>query len=163
MTPFIVIGIFVAVTLAVLSFQKLPLSVRLTCAGLILIAGLYISNLMSQRFLSGGPFYDSEPWRSVILYLLMLLGMAASVLVEAIKDRRSRLPPVKSDEDRKMVPLRLDKYDFLYPFLLSLLVYGMLFQQVDEQSLGMASLTLAFQTGFFWDAALKSLKPSTSG
>jgi hypothetical protein len=91
---------------------------------------------------------DTSPFRELILFALMLLGMVARVLSVAIEHRKGL------DETKRGV-VTVDRWDFVYPMLLAIPTFAALLSQTRTETLTVANIALAFQTGFFWQTILK--------
>ncbi|MDM0118073.1 hypothetical protein QTI66_39050 [Variovorax sp. J22R133] len=148
---YIVIAVLVAAILLVMRKPwKLP-RLQIACALLLLvIAAAYIYGV--QMMTLGGKWFDASPWRELILFLLMVLGMFARTLSLAIEARRARL---KAAPRSKKTGIALDVWDLFYPFLFSVITFGSLMVQIGERDLSLVNLVLAFQTGFFWQTILQ--------
>ena len=94
---------------------------------------------------------DRSPVREIIIFLMMSLGIAARVLSKAIEERKK----ASASETLKGV-LAVDRWDFLYPFLMSFMTFGVIYQQLSGSVVSIASMTLAFQNGFFWQTVIKA-------
>ena len=159
MLIYIIVGIAVACLLVPLKWRSVrgPARVALWALAAIVAAAL-VYQFTARLSLGAEAWYDEGPWRIVFLYGVMLLGMLTSVLVSAIAERKSRLTKAKSEAERSAVLVHLDVYDLLYPFLFSFLTFGALYNLVEGRLLSMATLTLAYQNGFFWDSVIAKLK-----
>jgi MFS family permease len=99
-----------------------------------------------NQVLGEDSFWNRTPWKQLIIYGVMALGMVASVLNDAIKERKKKL--AKGGSPR--IKLKLDNWDIVQPLLVSFLTFGFLFGQIGSVALSVANLTVSFQTGFFW-------------
>jgi hypothetical protein len=104
-----------------------------------------------QRFLSTDAWHDTTPLREAVLFALMLAGMAARTLSVAIEQRRVA---ASTSADGSPPPVRLEAWDFLYPFLVSFITFGAVIEFVGAEPLKIPQLILAFQNGFFWQTVV---------
>lgn len=112
------------------------------------VAWVFVPSLPS---LGAARWFDRSPTREVILFVLMLLGMVARVVSLAIEHARAR----------KQARPTMSRWDFVYPMLFAVPTYGALMAQVTTESLSLAQVVLAFETGFFWQTLLKSAEPGS--
>jgi hypothetical protein len=98
-------------------------------------------------------WYNQSPYREAILFAVMLAGMAARVLSLAIEQSRSG--------SGTPGPVRVNKWDFVYPMLFAVPSFGALLGQLSGEQLTAANTILAFQTGFFWQTILKTVEART--
>jgi len=138
-------------------------SVRMPKRNLISITLIFISLsilasvlyfLTPHQFLNNEVWYNVSPWKEIILFSLMILGMFARTLSKAIEERRLRLK--KNTADSGDSSLKLDVWEISYPLLFSIPTYGALLSQIGDNSINVASIVLAFETGFMWQTLLKS-------
>jgi len=96
--------------------------------------------LISKGFiLKGSPIIDEVPWIEIGVYFAMLLGMAAKYFYDAI------------GEGNKIV---IQKYQLIKPFLVSPIVFGMIYGGLGENTPALMLLIFSFQNGFFWQTVL---------
>src|SRR5229473_2244439 len=88
--------IFVAgslfISLLILSRRTWSSFLRWPLALFVATIALLFFTLLSPVFLGSGPWFDASPWREVLLFVLMLLGMVFRSLSAAIDKRRPRRP-----------------------------------------------------------------------
>ena len=122
---------------------------------MIFIIAAYI--LSDRVFLDHKPWYDMSPFRDIILFMIMLFGMVARTLSRAIEKRNKKVKLLeKENVDFTKPKIELDLWDFTYPVLFSFVTFGVLLSQIEQQVMGLMSIILAFQNGFFWKTVLKS-------
>lgn len=108
--------------------------------------GLCVFLLMIFRepvFLGETAWYERRPFRELILFLLMTLGMMAYGIRELARRKRRRV------QDRKW-----NWWEIAYPLLIAVPTFAVLLTQARGRALDAQLVTLAFQTGFFWKAML---------
>jgi hypothetical protein len=158
MVTYLLFGFLICAALLLLQSARLPKPVRWGGFALLAVVAVWILVQSQQRAMMGGEWYDRTPYKYFILYAIMMVGMVTNVLVDAVGDVRKRRSECRTEEQRKLIRLTVSRYDFLYPFLLSFLTFGWLYIKVADQSLTMIILIIAYETGFFWDSVINSLK-----
>jgi hypothetical protein len=88
---------------------------------------------------------DRAVWLEIALYLVMVGGMGAKLLFDAIGESKGVAP-------------RLDKWQLVRPLTVSPIVFGLIYGTAGEQAGGFLLLIFAFQNGFFWQTVLPSLR-----
>jgi hypothetical protein len=111
--------------------------------GLSLVSGLWV-------VLSPVPRGPDEVAVGEVLATLALLvaGMFSKVLFDAI-ERRERF------EDGTRGPMRLDRWEFVRPMLVGVLVFGCFWQAYGNEQWSVQYGVIAFQNGFFWQTVLE--------
>ena len=157
MLSFIILGFIVA--LGIWTYERTIWNWLIRLALLFCISILFVLTaymFRPVRFLNDMPWYDTSHYREIIFFLVMLTGMVSSTLSRAIKDRRQEIARLKKSGSQFETPgLVIDRWDLLHPFLFSLVTFGGLLSQIEDQLFSLASVTLSFQTGFFWQTVLK--------
>jgi hypothetical protein len=149
---FIVVALVGIICIAVANQLRLSWWWRLFVA-LILAVVIVVSvyGLIQPRTLGDSQSWrdklSATPFRELILFGLLLFGMVARVLSVAI-ERRGVGEPVK-----------IDRWQFVYPMLFAIPTFGGLLSQIQTTNLALADTVLAFQTGFFWQTILKKSEP----
>jgi hypothetical protein len=152
---FITIGIVGTVALAAVSFAKWRWWVRALIA--LAATALVMSMMAFPNSPSLGPgahWWNESPLRELLLFALMLSGMAARVLSLAIERRGAA-------KDGKLPPVTVDRWEFVYPMLFAVPTFGALLSQAQAETLTLVNVVLAFQTGFFWQTILKRAEAAT--
>jgi hypothetical protein len=121
------------------------------------LVGLAVAIVVAVVFHLGQPvtlgrehWYDVSPVRELILFVLMLGGMAARVVSLAIE---------RAQTGGGTPTPQMNKWDFVYPMLFAVPTFGALLSQVAADTLTTANVILSFETGFFWQTILKSAEP----
>jgi hypothetical protein len=153
---FMVAGGLLAALIAVVQRTSWKRSMRLAVAllplALVLMWG-YIS--IGPRTLGEAPWVDHSPWKELLSFVLMLLGMVARYLTQAIEARRAKIDALaKKGKPFDKPRLELDGWEFAYPFLVCVITYGALVTQMSDARMNVATVTLCFQFGFFWQTVL---------
>ena len=115
----------------------------------ILIAGGIGFSLIDLFFLSDGDTIAKGPeafkgisWFDMALYFVMIAGMMAKYLFDAIGD---------TDD------INFQKWQFLKPILISPIVFGVIYSAIDQATSGLLLFIFSFQNGFFWQTVLKKV------
>lgn len=159
MAIYIATGIIVSLALFIIRWRRGSAAVVLTTLLVSAIAvTIALILLPVRKSLGGEAWYQIEPYCWILVYIVMLLGMAASVLTKAIDERNAKLARCTKDEKKKQIKLSIDFYDFLYPFLISFITFGSVYSHLGEKQMALMSFILAFQTGFFWETIVNTMK-----
>jgi hypothetical protein len=96
----------------------------------------------------------------VAAYVAMLAGMAASYLNKLIDQRRAKIAQLRANGAVAKPGLDFDAWDFVQPFLVSLITFGALVARTVAADT-LTNILLGFETGFFWQSVLagKVLNP----
>lgn len=122
-------------------------------------AVLVVMLLNPPRVLGSSSWYYQTPWREVILFLFMVLGMLSEAISFAVQERRRRTLERRQTNPRaKPGRLDLDRWEMALPLLVAVPVFLALLSQVEDESVGPLTLAMAFQNGFMWRAILKKLE-----
>lgn len=110
--------------------------------GLVLFVGADFLFFWPQDVTHRGvfSFLAQIPWLEISLYLLMLAGMAAKYLFDAI-----------GGQGRKP---KFNKWQLFRPMLISPIVFGVIYGNIGESTPLLLNLIFAFQNGFFWQTVL---------
>ncbi|TAU22553.1 hypothetical protein ELI51_19810 [Rhizobium leguminosarum] len=104
--------------------------------------------------LSDERWYTQPPWVEIFLFFSMSCGMLGSYFKVQIEERRAIIAAKALKGDVTYTPLKVDKWDLLYPFLVSVITFGAVLQATGKVALDLSQLIVAFQTGFFWQTVL---------
>jgi hypothetical protein len=153
MTPaYVAYGIVLLLVLAALSGRMrmwLRICLLLLAAFLLVAAALVFPESLS---LGKDDWYEASPYKELILFVLMLLGMTARALSLAIEERKKTLSTAAGGAPG----LNIDLWDFVYPFLVSFITFGAVMSQIGTSPLGLTTMIFAFQNGFFWQTLIKN-------
>lgn len=105
-------------------------------------------------------WYSQSPWREVVLFVAMILGMAARYLTQAIEVRRTEIAALRAQGKKGGVSIRFDIWEFIYPMLVSVITFGTLLPYITNRAELLPCLIIAFQTGFFWQTILSRASES---
>ena len=150
--PFVFIGFPISFALWIWQHGKIKLPVRAALAlGIAVI-------VVGSAWLMAGPetrgtsaWYESTPGLQIVLFLLMIVGMASRYITKAIELRKERIAEFRKSGAPFVKPnLEFDVWEFSYPMFLSVVTYGALLAQIKEPTLTLSNCVLSYQTGFFW-------------
>lgn len=162
---FIAYGLLATLFIGVLGTPRLSLKARIIIALALLICtsiGTFLFFGETIVTLAGPtPWYGATPYRELLLFLTMVLGMVARYFTLAIEARRTKIRNAGMTASGKRVPLEFDLWEFLYPMLVSVITFGALLPQLENDRLTLANLILGFQTGFFWQTLLSRAEPAS--
>lgn len=101
----------------------------------------------------GEDWYQIAPWKHLILFLVMFLGMITNYLFEFIQTR------IKAKESKGKIKLP----QFIWEkMVLPLVVAGILFSyfwgQHSGEAMGLTVIFISYQNGFFWQTILEKIK-----
>lgn len=153
---FFLLGVLGAVAIWILQRQRWSLLLR---AVLVAVVSLGIATViyfqMPVKTLGRESWYNATPYRELLLFAVMGMGMIGRYVTRAIEERREALRKwQRSGGASPRPPIRFDAWEFSYPLFFSVVTFGALFSQVGDESLTLVNVTLSFQTGFFWQTVL---------
>jgi len=90
-----------------------------------------------------------SPWRELLLFGVMVLGMAGKYFWDLIERRRES----RRAKGSRSPKLQFDWLDFLQPLLISGIVFAGVLREGPHEAVG--SVLFSFQNGFFWQTVLK--------
>ena len=96
--------------------------------------------------LEKGAWWDDDLWRNLILFASMIIGMFFRVAWDTLGAYRRRRAAGKKPSRPEF-----DKWEFLYPALVSLLVFRTV---AGDQKLTYSLCVASFHSGFFWNTLL---------
>jgi cell division protein FtsW (lipid II flippase) len=153
---FLMVGVFGVLAIALIEwrFWRRWLGWVLVTSG-CLLAVCVLSLKGFDVTLGRVDWYNRFPFRDVIFFLLMCLGMIAQALSSALSERRARTAERrKTDPEAPPAPLRIDRWELTLPALVAVPVFFALLAQLERQDVTTTALAIAFQNGFMWKAIL---------
>lgn len=106
---------------------------------------------------------NATPYRELLLFVLMLIGMTARFVTAAIEERRAQIAALrasgKTDRRSLSIPIRFDRWELVYPMMVSVITFGALLHQLESTEVTLANAIISFQTGFFWQTILVRAEP----
>lgn len=79
------------------------------------------------------------PWFEISLYFVMIAGMSAKYLFDAIGDGNE---------------IKFQKWQLIKPVFISPIVFGVVYSGLEKETSRMLILLFSFQNGFFWQSVL---------
>jgi hypothetical protein len=144
---FFIIGIVGTLALVLVSYLKWRWWVAVLVAFALTWTVTLFLGYPGPVHLGSQHWYDTSPTRELLLFALMLAGMASRVLSLAIEQHKLGSAPAAN--------LQINRWDFIYPMLFAVPTFGALLSQLNAEVLSLPNVILAFQTGFFWQTILK--------
>jgi hypothetical protein len=154
---FLAVGLLTTLAVWTIQRQRVNLALRVVLVAPLLFIGAFIVFLLMPPVTLGTApsWYDKQPWKEVILFITMTLGMSARYMTKAIEARRERIEILRKEgRPHKKTRLEFDAWEFSYPMFVSVVTFGALLSQIGTSALTITNLILAFQTGFFWQTLL---------
>jgi hypothetical protein len=153
---FILFGILFTALVWTIQRQSLRWPLRLPICIIILFSCiLTIYFYIPEKTLGDLFWYDQRPYNEIILFVMMLFGMAARYITKSIEQRRKEIVKLKKSGRKFDKPgLEFDMWEFSYPLFISVITFGTLLPQIDNTRLTLTNAILGFQTGFFWQTLL---------
>ncbi len=112
----------------------------------------------SSVILTRGPeesWYAIAPWKHIILFAIMLLGMATNYFFEYIQAR------IKAKESRGQVHMPKFIWEkFVLPFIISGIVFGYFWGQHGKETMNLTVALLCYQNGYFWQTIVEKSSKS---
>ncbi|MCX5733140.1 MAG: hypothetical protein NTW68_02265 [candidate division NC10 bacterium] len=149
---FLIVGTLGIVALVVVSFLKWRWWWQGILALILTGVVVLLLDYRGTTYLGNKQWFDTSPYRELLLFALMLFGMAARVLSLAIEQQRAG----KKGSGK----LEVSRWDFVYPMLFAVPTFGALLSQIGYDSLTLSNAILSFQTGFFYQTILRRGHPS---
>lgn len=125
---------------------------------LLVSFGLILYTTKSGQFLDQQRWYNKSPYFQIMLFIFMVMGMFSQYFYNAILERRRKI--AKQNENnrtrkRKKPRIEFDIWEFSLPMFISVITFGSLLSQIEDERLTISNVILSYQTGFFWQTILK--------
>ena len=153
---FWLLGINVAV-FATLSIKK-KLAIKVFILLFLFLTFTFLSLLLQNdlRFRGGQPiWYENSPWKQLVLFSVMLLGMLTNTIYDLLKTRINS----KLSNDGGKVKHQFIWEQFLLPLTISGILFGYIWGNHSNESLDTSTILLSYQNGFFWQTIISKLIP----
>lgn len=154
---YVVVGVGIGLFLSIARQRSWYSAVRGVLGVVTIGAAFIVAVALTPQFLDATAWHNRSPWRETILFGTMLAGMACRSLAEAIEARRSQIAATARAGRRP--PLRVDWWEFAYPFLVSAITFAPVVESPIAQKIGFGAIAFSFQNGFFWQTILKRSAP----
>lgn len=103
----------------------------------------------------GGQWWNSSPWKEIILLVALIAGTMLRVVSDSIE--RYRVARKSTGRSRPKRP-SFDSWEFLYSAICSLLVFQSVLSFSDKQDLSWELVLFSLENGFFWNHVLDKFK-----
>jgi len=101
----------------------------------------------------GEAWYQITPWKHIILFIVMLVGMITNYLFELLQAR------IKAKESEgKLQPPKFIWEKLVLPLIIAGILFGYFWGQHSNEPMGMAVIFISYQNGFFWQTILEKIK-----
>jgi hypothetical protein len=154
MSQFYVIAGIAALLLAV-AVSRLPRWAKLAVPVLLAVGfGLLGPELLRPTTFRGGEvvWYRQTPWKHLLLFGAMLLGMVSNTLFDYLDAR------IKARKAGRHSMPKLHWEEMLLPLVVAGVVFGYFWGKHSGEEMGLAPLLLSFQNGFFWQSVLDKVR-----
>jgi hypothetical protein len=133
----------------------------------LLAAGATITAFVTRSPITlgagSGAWYSATPIPEIYYFVVMMVGMAGRYVTRAIEERREKIVRLeKTGEPFQKPNLEFDRWEFAYPFFLSIVTYGALLSQLPDSTFSLTGTALSFQTGFFWQTIIGARQAKVS-
>jgi len=148
----LILGIPIIAAAGVLQARRFTVLIKAGLVILCIIVLLALSWMLHPSTpMAPDKWWDRNPLRHLVFYVLMMLGIFGSILNKAIEERRNQASKLDSANESAKIPLRLDGWDFVRGALLSWLTYAAVISQIGNGSVSFPTVLIAVQTGFVWE------------
>ena len=138
-----------------------PIRLPLSAVLIMIIAATGFFLFAGPTTLGPKHWWQISPWPETCLYIIMIFGTAARWITKSIEDRRVRLVQWrKAGSIGRQPKIEFDKWELLYPLLISIITFGVLLSQIKNHELTIENVIISFQTGFFWQTLIDTLRGS---
>lgn len=152
---FLLYGTCLSIFIWLIQHKNINILILFILFSLLLSLVSFFYFLFSNRFLGPESWYNTSPYIEIIYFALMILGMSARYITNAIEVRREKNKKLKNKKNNPKIALEFDWYEFSYPFFFSIITFGMLLKQIETEVLTISNVVISFQNGFFWQTVLK--------
>lgn len=97
-------------------------------------------------------WYTETPWKHLLLFGAMLLGMVSNTLFDYLNAR------VRARKAGKRSMPKLLWEEMLMPIVIAGLVFGYFWGKHGEEEMSLASFLVSYQNGFFWQSVLEKVR-----
>lgn len=123
---------------------------RLILVILLILFFIFLMWLFKVDTRSASIWFNNSPYKQLIALFFILLGMSAKVIFNGIEERKKKI-----SNGIKNPPVKIDKWDFFKPFIVSFIVFGVFWNKYGHEILTLNYLIISFQNGFFWQTILE--------
>ena len=94
-------------------------------------------------------WYEKSPWKHLILFVSMCLGIATNVLYDYLSDRLKAREAIEAGKMKTKMPLFMWE-KIVLPFTISFLIFGFALEKFGNENMSLMLVTGSYQNGFFW-------------
>lgn len=98
-------------------------------------------------------WYENAPWKHLILFACMLLGMITNYLFEYVQ---ARIKAKEAGSQTQMPGFIWEK--LVLPLIIAGLVFGYFWGQHGNETIGFTVAFISYQNGYFWQTVLEKVK-----
>jgi len=102
-------------------------------------------------------WFEIGPWKHILLFVCMLLGMATNYFYDYIQARIKAKEAKESGEEMVIMP-RLMWEKLVLPFIISVLLFGYFWGEYGQGNMNLPAIFACYQNGFFWQTILMKVK-----
>lgn len=125
---------------------------------LLVITYFFLSHFReSARAVEDLQWFEIGPWKHVILFVCMLLGMATNFFYDYIQGRIKAKEAKESGEEMVIMP-RFMWEKLVLPFIISVLLFGYFWGEYGQGNMNLPVIFACYQNGFFWQTILMKVK-----
>lgn len=136
----------------IINLFKILISISLVCAFIFLT---FVSSPL-PTLSTDGPLINLTPYKEIIFYCFMIIGILFRMLSKAIDDYSKELKKWQKDKGNQKPKVEFDPWvSVVNPIILSVASFGLLLSQIRSQKVTLMSLILCFETGFFWQTTAR--------
>jgi len=138
------------VTLRMRLISKIPL---LLIIAIVIYFFLYY---FSDSARGGVEWFEDAPWKHLILFSSMILGMATNYLYDYLLARiKAKEAKHAGNENVKFPQFIWEK--LVVPFVVSLLLFGYIWEKHAQSAMNFIAISSSYQNGFFWQTIFEKM------
>lgn len=136
---------------------KLAFKILLSLA-LIVVAYFFLTNFReSTKGIEELQWFEIGPWKHIILFVCMILGMATNYLYDYIQ-ARIKVKEAKESGEEKVIMPRFMWEKLVLPFIISVLLFGYFWGEFGQGNMNLPVIFACYQNGFFWQTIFMKMK-----
>lgn len=139
--------------------RKIKLAFKIPFLLILLVMAIFFLSYFreSARAVEGQQWFEVGPWKHIILYSCMLLGMVTNYFYDYIQARIKAKEAKESDEETVIMPKFMWE-KLVLPFIVSALLFGYFWGVSGEGNMNLTVIFACYQNGFFWETVLTKMK-----
>ena len=154
--------LYIAVPFVLILFistrKKLRLSIKIGILFILIVTVIIFYQHFSffvekSRGVNELEWYKLAPWKHLILFASMVVGMMTNYLYEYIQ---LRIKAKEAKESGELIPLvQVFIWEkLILPLFTSVLIFGYFWSKSGEENFSLNLILIAYQNGFFWQTIL---------